>query len=1098
MSSTRMNRPLDPAVDPDRSYRYKGKSHGRSVSDRYDATPMSSKERRAHPSTNYGRAGKIITSRVGHGGRSQDARPQSATPSTFQQRQRQAQEPMLLDPGAFLVAAGITPGRKDFNELASPSKDPVTASNIALKEEKTNESASRAEAGISTKLKPAIREIMVERQIRQVPCHEFSFPPPNMTSTKQKSLQPSSYTDGTLSPTSFTSEAPSTQLSSSGIPAAAAANTTVTTEEARSPATANTSLPQELARLGIQEHASQLQKETSHEGDFAMLDIDTDNSATAAQPPLSATGSQRSGEVADILDEENERLNQEPLTPNASNNPPSLEINGTRYYREDQIAARSLASRHAEIENALPSSSFAEPPDAFSRNDRAIIGRVSIGVNTLLGNHNLPGRSRVDGSTQAAQSLQSIWSCSAPKASLWPQQPVRNDFSQDGAPPRKVNPFASTGPVAPSILGRELTRQNSSGASTTGEHDEGHFSNTRRNSKSVCPAQPRKAAKSAVDGISSASNLGASRWSIANVPVVTALTADEATIETVKAPAVDQHQRNRQEEAWIANSPSKPSRTPELMATAITTATTGLAVSDRDSGKVVNHSKIDTLTMLHRPGGSSNLADPLWGSRDALHKTGSSDDKSVVTFAGSIVEDKPVAISGAVPKEQAHRDQVTGSREGARHEKAHTRSTFALGRSTRIDLRISEETAASSLSSQSVFSRTEHTTTGRKQYHSSTSHEDIIVEQGNDILGHGIDTKLRPTDTSGTKAKVDDPVKGIQGPVGTEKGNTSGRPKLKLSIDGDASAATQPKTLPEPHVHMSSADQSKRHARPQMSEEVQKSAPIETVKPLSAEEIAKLMVVAANSSAGSGMTPFGGQAPVMGSGSRTFASSANETGASLQRSLKTIASKWSDDRAATRKFVESKKGSAGSNPGSVSNAEFETAIFLGDNTKLPNKEPKKEEMKRIQDAISRRSAVLNDNQIRPTVAHLQEVQGTPRPHRTNPSREHGRQSTGGVRSPAGPGQPQQVTSTRFAQGNAGTPEPIASLRSRPDAHASSIRPRYVRPNDLQEPQARSGAILDGRIATAGHIPPVVRKGRGRFMANERLREQDSDTAESEL
>ena len=413
-------RPLDPAVEDDREYGYKSSRSGnrsRRGADRPQVSVIG----------NTVRLGSTASSRPmarplrGVQQPAQPARrappvtkppppPKRASPATDQS----SKWDMLLDPAAFMKAISATRDRETLNQEAPPAA-PSTTPDAAKKEPAPKNpkkpSPEEQREQLRQIIEPAPRMTNVPRsEIRQVPTNEFTFPPPVVTTNQE--ANDAAYTDGVPSPASFC-YAQTSQMQSPE-PSAAQSSAPFVFE-------GNNEGP--IVGLGIEGlpdstetgNGSASQHATSSAAAADLMDQDIVDFSQDALSPVSAVG-------------------PGPVTPTvtATDPPPFIEVNGIRYYREEALPSRSSqrdaaasSSDAAAQDPALdaPAPTVVNPPESATRVANVIpqsrvVTNSGYSIGGILGDHNLPGRHRVDSVVQTTPTLESRWAATSRATSI--------------------------------------------------------------------------------------------------------------------------------------------------------------------------------------------------------------------------------------------------------------------------------------------------------------------------------------------------------------------------------------------------------------------------------------------------------------------------------------------------------------------------------------------------------------------------------------------------------------------------------------------------------------------------------------------------------
>ena len=129
--------------------------------------------------------------------------PKRASPATDQS----SKWDMLLDPAAFMKAISATRDRETLNKEMPPaaaSKTPDAAKKEPAPKNTKKPSPKEQREQLRQIIEPVPRMTNVPRsEIRQVPTHEFMFPPPVVTTNQE--ANDAAYTDGVPSSESFCS-----------------------------------------------------------------------------------------------------------------------------------------------------------------------------------------------------------------------------------------------------------------------------------------------------------------------------------------------------------------------------------------------------------------------------------------------------------------------------------------------------------------------------------------------------------------------------------------------------------------------------------------------------------------------------------------------------------------------------------------------------------------------------------------------------------------------------------------------------------------------------------------------------------------------------
>jgi hypothetical protein len=329
---------------------------------------------------------------------------------------------------ASKAAALVEQPAKAAKKAATGTKKPVSAISKSIE--------TPAEAFLKLEARTADKSTKVEDSIRLAPTHEFAFPPPVIKSG-EKNIQGSSvsvHTDGVETAATFDSADFATQSSvktRSGLDPNRGAST-IASNSTRENLTAKDEPQCRSNGLGIYVLPPAGYSPPEHKGDLITLDQGSEQPQTdeeLSNTNVLAASNGRGGPspgVPDIMDEElDDDVQQNSLTPNSLIAPRSLEYRGARYIRADQITGQDLgkllqeARPATQIKSSEVGSQENPPPAEINvpEIDESIRVAVTEGLNiglrtlqessggSLLGEHNLPGRSRRPTEESSARSL---------------------------------------------------------------------------------------------------------------------------------------------------------------------------------------------------------------------------------------------------------------------------------------------------------------------------------------------------------------------------------------------------------------------------------------------------------------------------------------------------------------------------------------------------------------------------------------------------------------------------------------------------------------------------------------------------------------------
>jgi hypothetical protein len=298
--------------------------------------------------------------------------------------------------------------------------------------------------------------------IRQVPTHEFVFPPPNSRSTPLYG-DVDAYTDGVPSPGT-----PNFSTSSEDSPAVGLANMIQqgNAGEDTPPSSATLKDTTPVVGLGISARPASVPEPNSIvEADLLMLESEEVHGYGSGA--LVVHNPQVSGAAADLIDLEFDNTTQESSTPNlpepAQEKKPEpkaepvepsaasieyplyVEIGGIRYYREDQLA-RAIPPE-AATDNAATAplaSAGAAATDRLITGSGYTIGVRHMGFQdgNLVGERNLARRAQ---ESLPPPTISSIWADSPPRATgkrrIRTKSPVRvkTQSTQETVPQKKMS-----------------------------------------------------------------------------------------------------------------------------------------------------------------------------------------------------------------------------------------------------------------------------------------------------------------------------------------------------------------------------------------------------------------------------------------------------------------------------------------------------------------------------------------------------------------------------------------------------------------------------------------------------------------------------------
>ncbi len=457
----KVDRPLDPAIDPDRDYSYTTKRGGKKASVSHNGGQAV----RVEPSLGKGKAvndARVImvadTADVGPAAQQKAGIEQSKAPRTPKEYDMSTvsmkcwlmtYSPVSLNDEAFLRVMNSMNTKPTFNQHVQEKAKPAPASKAAELVEQPGKTTRRPNAvgkkpasalARSTetpaeayrRLEARNKSSNTDATIRLAPTHEFGFPPPNTKSGGKRVAgdSVSVHTDGVESACTFSSADFKTQSSGAAGSRNDRKHGTIIngTDLAQKLSSATSEAASGSNGPGIHLLPPSSCAELNRRDDLITLEDGIEQSPSVDRipskdaPPASHTNSMRSSGVPHIMDEElNDDIPQSSLTPRSSIAPRFVTCRGARYIRCDlitgqfaedsQVENRPESSGEPNIQPALQAASFSS-----STNDKiAVTNGLNNGLQTLqessagsiLGEDNLPGRSAASSGISSQASVAS-------------------------------------------------------------------------------------------------------------------------------------------------------------------------------------------------------------------------------------------------------------------------------------------------------------------------------------------------------------------------------------------------------------------------------------------------------------------------------------------------------------------------------------------------------------------------------------------------------------------------------------------------------------------------------------------------------------------
>jgi hypothetical protein len=363
-----------------------------------------------------------------------------------------AQVTLDLDNQAFLRVMKGLHNNPAFNDHVQDQRKPSPTSKAAALLEQPLKNTKKPTPGASKSSEtPAQAYLKLEKrsskessekspgQVRLVPTHEFSFPPP-ITRSGEKNGQGSHvsvHTDGVETAYSLESSDFKTR-SSTDVRSDTAHNHGTILVGSQLPAARTTEASQTqtgLSGLGIHVLPPAGQAAPEHNDDLIVLDQEdqftrSQNVSDNSWRGPSNRSSMQSADVPDIMDDDLDiGIPQNSLTPTSSRAPRAITFRGARYVRDDLGTAQGLRNFNEKGDQNVPEKSGpsheletrlqATRPrtqngalDSDSANRVVVAGGLNIGAETIqdsiLGDHNI-GIPSVGSAATSASLRQSMW-----------------------------------------------------------------------------------------------------------------------------------------------------------------------------------------------------------------------------------------------------------------------------------------------------------------------------------------------------------------------------------------------------------------------------------------------------------------------------------------------------------------------------------------------------------------------------------------------------------------------------------------------------------------------------------------------------------------
>ncbi|KAF7508745.1 hypothetical protein GJ744_008992 [Endocarpon pusillum] len=567
------DRPLDPAIDPDREYSYKTKKGGKAISVAYNGGQAA----RGDPTVGSGWTANDARATMVGGTVHIGPAAQTKTKSEHSEAPRAPREyeissvsmgrwlmtyrtpvTVVLDDEAFLKVMNSMTAKPTFNQHIQEKSKPAPNSKAAALVEQAGKTTKRRAAATKKSESALARSIETSAEayrqleasnklsnadatIRLAPTREFGFPPPNTKSGGKKVPGDSAsvHTDGVESASTFNSADFKTQSSAGTGSRIDQDHGSIVTggKLAQKVSSATSEAADGSNRSGIGLLPPPSHCESHQRDDLITLEDGIEQSSPdvkiSSNDALSASyaRSLQSPSIPHLMDEElDDDILQSSLTPRSSIAPRCITFRSARYIRCDQITSQDAEDSQVGIHSEGSCQQKTQPivqAASFSSNTNnriAVTNGLNIGLQTLqessagsiLGEHNLPGRSIVSTGPSSQASVAS---------SRWANGLSRSPLASASFP---------TAPLLQTCLGPVPSQQ--------ANQQNKPFQNSQTDDREIAAA-PRKSMVQ--QKVASLPNLAASKYAIQGVQVATRPPPVESATfhKSTKTASVDQPDR---------------------------------------------------------------------------------------------------------------------------------------------------------------------------------------------------------------------------------------------------------------------------------------------------------------------------------------------------------------------------------------------------------------------------------------------------------------------------------------------------------------------------------------------------------------------------